>query len=466
MKLPVDKRVNALGELYEAAELRLSALVSGAVNRGAKGTAAFYAAQLREVRSLLSELQDAAIPQATGLVGSAYVDGAKVADATLGLSGAFSGVHQEAVDVLADNLVNRLNEAAVTVGRQVEDVFRRAALRETALGLLEGATRKNVSESLRQRFVEDGITGFTDRAGRRWKMKTYCEMVARTTTREAVSMGTANRLLEHGHDLVTISSHSHETDECTPYQGKTFSMTGATKGYPTLDRYPPFHPNCVHVLTPAAATFEAFEKAIGGEEETPKVDPLAPGPKLQTLGDNLHIDTNAGSFGKRDIAKHLEDMELVPDRILKSLKVNDVEVWIGGGKVPDLDDMGHLMNIRPRGYGEGDTWSTVAGAYAPDKKYILAGSGQSGSVSLAIHETGHALDHVLGYASRRPDFIEQHKRIYSKLGSYEAQGGPGGEAGCSELFAEGFAYVLKDEKGARKVYDDEFVDYMLGFVNL
>jgi hypothetical protein len=263
VRLPQDEQVRAIGELYEAAELRLSALIESAVRRGAQGTAGYYTRQLVEVRRILSELQDEAIPLATETIGGAYLSGVNYADKALDLTGEFAGVHRQAVDVLADNLTARLNDAAVTVGRQVEDVFRRTALREAAIGLLEGSTRKNVSDSMRKRFVEQGITGFTDKAGRRWKLKTYCEMVARTTTREAVSMGTANRLLEHGHDLVTISKHSHETDECSEYEGKTFSMTGATDGYEVIDRYPPFHPNCAHVLTPAAASFEAFEKAVG-----------------------------------------------------------------------------------------------------------------------------------------------------------------------------------------------------------
>lgn len=263
MNLPIDDRVEELARLYADAELRLRAQIVAAVARGATGTADYYRRQLVVVRRTLSELQNAAVPMATEAIGSAYMQGAHYADATLGLQGAFAGVHTQAVDVLADNLVNRLNDAAVTVGRQVEDVFRRVALNETAIGLLEGAGRKGVSDSMRARFIERGVTGFIDKAGRRWKLADYTKMVARTTTREAVSMGTANRMLEHGHDLVTISSHSHDSDECSDYDGQTFSMTGATPGYDVLDVYPPFHPNCRHVLTPAAATFEAFERSVG-----------------------------------------------------------------------------------------------------------------------------------------------------------------------------------------------------------
>lgn len=266
MKLPTDKKVRRLVQLYEAADLRLQILIADAIARGATGTANYYKRQLAEVRKILVEVQMQAIPVATELIGDAYVTGVTIVDEAINTSGSFAGVHREAVDVLADNMVNRLGEAVTTVGRQAEDVFRRIALDQVSLGLLEGSTRKNVSEAMTRRLVSERAGAFVDRAGRKWSLQSYTQMVARTTTREAVSMGTANRLLENGHDLVTISEHGNVEDECADYEGKTFSMTGATPGYDVLDSYPPFHPNCVHVLTPAEASFEQFEQAVGAAD--------------------------------------------------------------------------------------------------------------------------------------------------------------------------------------------------------
>lgn len=266
MNLPTDQKVKRLVNLYEAADLRLQVLITEAIARGATGTANYYRRQLAEVRKVLVEVQTNAIPFATELIGDAYVHGVTVVDETIGTKGSFAGVHREAVDVLADNMVNRLGEAVTTVGRQAEDVFRRIALDQVSLGLLEGSTRKNVSDAMARRLVSERAGAFVDRAGRKWSLQSYTQMVARTTTRETVSMGTANRLLENGHDLVTISEHDHKDDECSDYEGKTFSMTGATPGYDVLDTYPPFHPNCVHVLTPAETTLDEFEAAVGSAE--------------------------------------------------------------------------------------------------------------------------------------------------------------------------------------------------------
>jgi hypothetical protein len=87
-------------------------------------------------------------------------------------------------------------------------------------------------------------------------------MVVRTTTREAATHGTINRLLERGDDLITISEHPDPAEVCVPYAGQTFSLSGQTDGYDVIDQLPPFHPNCRHVATPASENLDAFEAAL------------------------------------------------------------------------------------------------------------------------------------------------------------------------------------------------------------
>lgn len=267
-KVPTDRHVAAIAQLYEDAQKRLERLVREALERGAEGTAAYRQAQLEAVRRILSELQDRAVPVAAESIATAYSSGATAAEATVVGRPvvAWSGVHQRAVDVLADNMVNRLNQAAVLVGRRTEDAFRRAGIQEAAAGLVEGATRKEVAEQLRRKIVQEGIsdalTGFVDKGGRRWPLETYARMVARTTTREAVTAGTVNRLSERGSDLVEISSHANPCDICAEFDGGIYSLSGESDEYEIASELPPFHPNCRHVLTPAAANLDTFEAAL------------------------------------------------------------------------------------------------------------------------------------------------------------------------------------------------------------
>lgn len=118
-----------------------------------------------------------------------------------------------------------------------------------------------MAKAYREKLAEKGVTGFRDAAGRDWDLRRYTEMVARTTTREVMIQGTANRLLEHGHDLAVIIGGvgSNTCEVCKAWVGRTVSLTGKTPGYPTLDDARAeglLHPNCTHNIA-TAMTFES-----------------------------------------------------------------------------------------------------------------------------------------------------------------------------------------------------------------
>lgn len=59
------------------------------------------------------------------------------------------------------------------------------------------------------------------------------------------------RAKELGRDLVKISTHKTDCPLCKPWQGKILSITGKTKGYPTLDEARTaglFHDGCRHAM--------------------------------------------------------------------------------------------------------------------------------------------------------------------------------------------------------------------------
>lgn len=135
----------------------------------------------------------------------------------------------------------------------MDDVFRYVGMQAVTRGVVEGKTRLQVSKEIKQRLLEQGRPLFTDRLGRRWDLTNYTEMVARTTTREAMTQGTINRLLEHGIELVQVSAHN-AGDFCLYYENAVVSI-GPTSHpvYPPISAIgggPPFHSRCVHVLTP------------------------------------------------------------------------------------------------------------------------------------------------------------------------------------------------------------------------
>lgn len=109
--------------------------------------------------------------------------------------------------------------------------------------------RMQAAQAMLDDLGQQGITGFTDKAGRRWDLASYTEMATRTAVSNAWDdmqwqMGTRSGL-----DLVKVSTHSTEGScpACLPWLGKTLSITGATHDYPTVAEAKAAgwrHPNC------------------------------------------------------------------------------------------------------------------------------------------------------------------------------------------------------------------------------
>ena len=96
----------------------------------------------------------------------------------------------------------------------------------------------------------------SERKGPAGDLDRYCEMVARTTTREAMTQGTIQRLGEHGIQLAQVSAH-HAADFCLFYENAIVCIGLEPRPvHPPISAInggPPFHLKCVYVLTPFVA---------------------------------------------------------------------------------------------------------------------------------------------------------------------------------------------------------------------
>jgi len=184
-------------------------------------------------------------------------------------------------------------------------------------------------------------------------------------------------------------------------------------------------------------------------------------PKLAELGDSLYMETDIEASG---VASILEDMEQIDANILKALKDNNIQVYIGEGPVTGIDDMGHLKGVQPRGWPPGSTWDQVGGLFNPQNNRVVVGTGMvDGSKSTILHEMGHAVDRLLDdLSNRRVGWLESdHIRLFPKLNQYLQQGGPGGRVGMAEMFAETFAeYHLKSKKWFIDKYDADYATHL------
>ena len=175
----------------------------------------------------------------------------------------FSQVHREAVAAIVEEMLRVTDLALAQIGRRANDLFRRVGMEEVAKGVVEGKARIEVSRQIKERLLREGRPVFLDRRGRAWDLDLYSETVTRTTTREAMTQGTINRLREHGIQLAQVSAH-HATDFCIYYENAIVSIGPEPHPvYPPISAIggtPPFHPNCVHALTP-------FVERLATEEE-------------------------------------------------------------------------------------------------------------------------------------------------------------------------------------------------------
>lgn len=111
--------------------------------------------------------------------------------------------------------------------------------------------REAVKEELDD-FAKRGISGFTDKAGRRWEMSTYAEMATLTAIERATIEGYTDTMQEYGYDLAIISSHAGACPMCEAWEDVVVSVSGENHDYPSLDEAEGagcFHPRCLHHLS-------------------------------------------------------------------------------------------------------------------------------------------------------------------------------------------------------------------------
>lgn len=155
----------------------------------------------------------------------------------------------------------------------------------SARDLREAFIKEGFSKSL----VEENWKGIVDAGGKRWDLTTYTQMVSRTKLQQVQLEGAKQTALHNDTDLAIISSHGAK-DACRHFEGMIVSLTGRTKGFPTLADVRGsnliFHPNCQHsvhtigdydalpqaVKNKAVSAGKSAEKAMANSKEILKQD--------------------------------------------------------------------------------------------------------------------------------------------------------------------------------------------------
>lgn len=164
-------------------------------------------------------------------------------------------VNQMFKDSFAHIAANATSMAATVKSELRKDsarIFQRAAV--------EGTSKAYAYRQLKAEILgKDPAFKFTDKRGRQWPVESYLGMLTRTVMMTASRESYANTLTNEGQDLVIISMHGAK-DECRFWEKRVLSLTGATKGYPTIADAQAsgqiFHPRCKHSFVAYHADIE------------------------------------------------------------------------------------------------------------------------------------------------------------------------------------------------------------------
>lgn len=166
-----------------------------------------------------------------------------------------AGMAATFTDSMSKNIVTALRNATVS------------AYREQAV---EGLTQRELMNVIKEKWMaatkDADNFKFVDRSGRVWKTETYLMTNVRTNSMAMYNDMLVDTITQSlGSDLVRISDDGgteDSCDACKKWAGRIVSVTGATKGFPTLDEAKAdgmFHPNCIHTIEPVDEELDADE---------------------------------------------------------------------------------------------------------------------------------------------------------------------------------------------------------------
>lgn len=253
--------------LYEAATNTLIRAIAVQVGRGAQD--ATWQDRKLEALTLLMHDVDRTIDdlrrEVPGAVeralGYAYRRGSAVASVeaeAAGITGSFGFMpDEEALTRLLSEAMRPHEQVILGIRRSVNDAYDQALVKAAATVLTGTGTRVDAARTALSFLADQGITGFTDRSGRKWDMASYAEMATRTSSGHAAIEGHMDRLTGLGVDTVYVSDSPEECDICRPFEGEILSISGQTTGTLSDGRKVLcsvreardrglWHPNCTH----------------------------------------------------------------------------------------------------------------------------------------------------------------------------------------------------------------------------
>ncbi|MEV6105710.1 phage minor capsid protein [Streptomyces sp. NPDC051940] len=318
-------------ELYDAAEVDLLERLAKALVEGidSPAWAQLKLAAVGDLRRAVEDVTRALEQDANGAVrlalAEAYQRGEQAALVELGAVpvGNEAFIRRQlpgaaAVDRLAASYARDTRPLYARITRAVVDVFRSVVTRASGGVLLGTETRRQASQRVLNQLTRNGVTAFTDRAGRNWNVASYAEMAVRSVTARAAIEGHTDRLAELGVGLVMVSDAPLECPLCARWEGEVLALAGepgprtvrvehATEDGRTVAVHVVgtlvearaaglFHPNCRHSLS-------AYIPGVTTRPHTPPT----PGTTYEDTQRQRQIERHIRAWKRRQAAALTDD---------------------------------------------------------------------------------------------------------------------------------------------------------------
>lgn len=187
----------------------------------------------------------------------------------------FNSINDEAIQALIDDTAKAFGESLTGVSRSATVLLGKVVREELtfrmAKGFIGGEALSETTKAMKAVIKDKGITALIDKGGHSWSLDRYTEMLFRTKAVEARNRGMINTLAQNNYDLVQVSNHNSDHDECRVWEGRILSVTGITKGYPTVAQAESeglFHPNCKHAINVLIPSLARQTEAYNPDERT------------------------------------------------------------------------------------------------------------------------------------------------------------------------------------------------------
>lgn len=269
-----DKNVDSIIKTYATAYQEVyRGLVGNLHNIGTDTAVTAQASVLRQLETQLEQLNSKVVEELREALAESYVEGRATHAAAietvktieeLMVAVPYSLVNHKKIYQASIDTFEDLLYVTQHTKKESKKVIRDFVAKHIQLGVADNQGHREIMrrikkelslENIRREVADKALVGVIDSRGRRWKLKTYVEVVVKTKLQHLHVEGLKDHALEDGYDLARIPSKG-ATDSCRSFEGMIISLNGIEKDFPSYDSLKAtgliFHPNCKHTPVPIA----------------------------------------------------------------------------------------------------------------------------------------------------------------------------------------------------------------------